>query len=48
MGRGKERCPKCGSKKVLIEERTKKCNVCHHEWRGKERKKYSRKDKEWF
>jgi uncharacterized protein (DUF983 family) len=47
MGR-KERCPRCGSKKIDFFSTPKKCKVCGHEWTGKGRKKTSRKDKVRF
>jgi len=47
MGR-KERCPRCGSKKVDYFSTPKKCRVCGHEWTGKAKKRTSRKDKVRF
>lgn len=44
----KEKCPKCGSKKVNIENGSKKCKVCNFEWRGKTQRKTVKKDKVRF
>jgi len=48
MTRGKEHCPNCGSKKITIESGTKKCRVCHFEWKGKVKKHWTKKDKVRF
>ena len=47
MGR-KERCPHCGSKKIMIAEDVKKCNVRKYEWSGKLREKTPKKEKVRF
>jgi len=43
MGRGKERCPQCGSKKIIVHTDSKKCKVCGHQWTGRVRKKTPKK-----
>jgi len=45
MGRGKDRCPQCGGKKIVILNNIKKCKVCKYEWTGKSRKKTTKKEK---
>ncbi len=47
MGR-KERCPQCGSKKIIATENQKKCSVCQYEWTGKASKRTPKKDKTRF
>jgi len=47
MGR-KERCPQCGSKKIVTTGDPKKCNVCRYEWTGKPRGKTPKKQKVRF
>jgi ribosomal protein L37AE/L43A len=47
MGR-KERCPKCGSKKIRITANQKECNVCKNTWAGKLGAKTSKKEKVRF
>ncbi len=47
MGR-QERCPQCGSKKIIVTEDQKKCKVCKHTWTGKPRGKISKKEKVRF
>jgi len=42
MGR-QERCPQCGSKKIVITGDLKKCKVCKYEWTGKPRGKTSKR-----
>jgi ribosomal protein L37E len=44
----KERCPKCGSKKIVIQASSKKCEVCGFQWTGKVRRKGFRKEKVRF
>jgi len=44
MGR-KERCPKCGSKKITIVENLKRCKTCKFEWGKREHKKGYKKEK---
>ncbi|HEY4700042.1 MAG TPA: hypothetical protein VIH27_06725 [Nitrososphaerales archaeon] len=44
----KERCPQCGSKKIVFQADSKKCEVCGYQWTGKVRKKTSRKGKTRF
>jgi len=41
----KERCPQCGSKKIVFQASSKKCEVCGCQWSGKTGKKTSRKEK---
>ena len=41
----KERCPKCGSKKIKALASSKKCTVCGHAWSGRERTIHVQKDK---
>jgi len=48
MPRGKEQCPKCGSKKIVVEADSKKCGVCGYQWTGKIRRKTSKRDKVRF
>jgi len=48
MARGKEHCPNCGSRKITIESGTKKCRVCHFEWKGKVKRHWTKKDKVRF
>jgi uncharacterized protein (DUF983 family) len=48
MTRGKERCPQCGSKKIAVQNTSKKCKVCGYQWIGKVQKKTPRKDKTRF
>ena len=43
----KERCPKCGSKKIIYEP-SKKCRVCGHEWSVRARKRVAKKGKVRF
>jgi len=47
MGR-KERCPKCGSKKITVHADSKKCKICGHQWTGRIRRKTSGKEKVRF
>jgi len=47
MGR-QERCPKCGSKKITVENLNKKCKTCGFQWSGRAIKKTARKDKVRF
>ncbi len=44
----KELCPQCGSKKIVVEADSKKCEVCGYQWTGKVRKKTSRKGRTRF
>ena len=43
-----ERCSKCGSKKILVENLNKTCQTCGVQWLGKLQKKTARKDKVRF
>ncbi len=47
MGR-KERCPRCGSKKIRVRGDSKECRVCGYEWTGRVRRKAPRKEKVRF
>lgn len=47
MGR-KERCPRCGSKKVDVYSAPKKCKVCKFTWGEREKTKAPKKDKVRF
>ena len=48
LGR-KEVCPRCGSKKIIINQDGKKiCKVCKHEWKYSTGKKTSKKGKVRF
>lgn len=44
MGRP-ERCPQCGSKKIVITGDLKECKVCKYALTGKPRGKTSKKEK---
>ena len=45
---GKERCPRCGSKKLSVKGDLKKCKICGYEWKGRVRKKTDKKGKTRF
>ena len=47
MGR-KERCPRCGSRKIKITKKQKECNVCKNIWTGKVGGKTTKKGKVRF
>jgi len=47
MGR-KERCPRCGSKKIKIAANQKECKVCKYAWAVKLGGKTPKKDKVRF
>jgi ribosomal protein L37E len=47
MGR-KERCPRCGSKKIEVQDNSKKCIVCGYEWTGRIGRKTPKRDKVRF
>jgi len=39
----KEKCPKCGSRKIKIENGAKKCKVCSFDWSEKIKRKISKR-----
>ncbi|MCK5402546.1 hypothetical protein KAI60_00385 [Candidatus Bathyarchaeota archaeon] len=45
----KERCPSCGSKKIIINQDEKKeCKVCKHIWQYRTKKKTIKKGRVRF
>jgi hypothetical protein len=41
----KERCSQCGSKKIIVQAGSKKCEVCGYQWSGRKGKKPSKKER---
>jgi ribosomal protein L37E len=39
----KERCSRCGSKKIVVQAGSKKCEVCGYQWSGRIGRKTSEK-----
>ena len=48
LGR-KERCPSCGSKKIIINhDGEKECKVCKHKWKHRTKRKTPKKGRVRF
>jgi len=44
----KEKCPRCGSGKTILENGSKKCKVCGFDWSEKIKRKSTKQDKVRF